>query len=302
MILIFQYHSLIMRNVSDSHGNKMNINNSSEADAFIKFIITGFNLACDIGYVILPSVGYIHQYMKIVFLQKTEGFSKLVSFILIMSYIFRIFFWIGQHFEKSILFNAIFGILIQLLLLRVCLKYDTKLQKNKSFWKFIDLKEFWNWPFFSDYIIFISFISISITLISLIIGFDNKVYVFFLGAITSIIESFSDVPQIYELYISKNPYTVSYLLICFWLSGDTFKVGYFFCRDTPIQLILCAIFQLTTDIILTSQILYYRYLNHKKNIEQNVVSKTEEIQKSETKDNNLIYKNINEELSNNLKI
>ena len=95
---------------------------------------------------------------------------------------------------------------------------------------------------------------------------------------------------------------MSYLLIFFWLSGDTFKVGYFFCRDTPIQLIICAIFQLTADIILTIQIIYYRYINRKKSKDNNVISKDEESENSGTKDSNLLYKTINSDLANNLKI
>ena len=229
--------------------------------------------------------------MKIVSLKKTEGFSKLVSFILIISFIFRIFFWIGQHFEKSILFNAIFGIFIQLLLLRACLRYDIKLQKNNSFSRFFNLKEFWNWPYFKDYLYFIIFTFIFVTIVSLIIGYNNKYYVFILGVITSTIESFCDVPQIYELYISKNPYTVSYLMIFMWLSGDLFKVTYFFFRDTPIQLICCAIFQLTTDIILTSQIIYYRFffnnkINNNNDYEHN----------KNNKSGNQLYKSINGDL------
>lgn len=277
-----------MKNITNEINHRINNKNSF---SFSDLVIIIFNYACDIGYVILPSVGYIHQYMKIISLKKTEGFSKLVSFILIISFIFRIFFWIGQHFEKSILFNAIFGIFIQLLLLRVCLKYDTKLQKNDSINRFFNLKEFWNWPYFLDYIFFLLFLSTFVTIISLIVGYNNKYYVFLLGAITSTIESFCDVPQIYELYVSKNPFTVSYLMIFMWLSGDLFKVTYFFFRDTPIQLILCAIFQLTTDIILTSQIIYYRFFcNNKTNVngcnEDNI----------EDKNVNQIYKVINEDL------
>ena len=241
-----------------------NINNE-KPQSFYDLVIKIFNYIWDVGYVVLPSVGYMHQYMKISSLKKTEGFSKNICFILIMSYIFRIFFWIGQHFEKSILFNAIFGVFIQLLLLRICLIFDTKLQNDATIYRFLNLKEFWNWPYFTDYLFFIFFISMIITIFSLMIGFNNKPYVFILGVITSIIESFSDLPQIYEIYISKNPYTISYLLIFLWVSGDIFKVSYFFCRDTPIQLILCGIFQLTTDIFLSLQIIYYRYYsNHNK--------------------------------------
>lgn len=281
-----------MKNITNKVEHKINNDkNNKNMTSFFELVIIISHYACDIGYVILPSVGYIHQYMKIVSLKKTEGFSKLVSFILIISFIFRIFFWIGQHFEKSILFNAIFGIFIQLLLLRACLRYDIKLQKNNSFSRFFNLKEFWNWPYFKDYLYFIIFTFIFVTIVSLIIGYNNKYYVFILGVITSTIESFCDVPQIYELYISKNPYTVSYLMIFMWLSGDLFKVTYFFFRDTPIQLICCAIFQLTTDIILTSQIIYYRFffnnkINNNNDYEHN----------KNNKSGNQLYKSINGDL------
>ena len=125
------------------------------------------------------------------------------------------------------------------------------------------------------------------------VGYNNKYYIFLLGVITSTIESFCDVPQIYELYISKNPYTVSYLLISMWLSGDLFKVSYFFCRDTPIQLILCSIFQLTTDIILSSQIVYYRYFYCNR---IDTSDETEEDNKGNIKE---LSKTINRDLFNN---
>ena len=72
------------------------------------------------------------------------------------------------------------------------------------------------------------------------------------------IEALLDIPQIYELYISKNPHTISYLLIIGWLCGDIFKVSYYCSRNTPIQLIVCAIFQLSTDFIVIYQIYYYK--------------------------------------------
>jgi hypothetical protein len=277
------------------NGNK-NMNNE-KPQSFYDLVIKIFNYIWDVGYVVLPSIGYMHQYMKIASLKKTEGFSKNICFILIMSYIFRIFFWIGQHFEKSILFNAIFGVFIQLLLLRICLIFDTKLQNDETLYRFLNLKEFWNWPYFTDYLIFICFITMLITIISLIIGFHNKPYVFILGVITAIIESFSDLPQIYEIYISKNPFTFSYLLLFFWVSGDIFKVSYFFCRETPIQLILCGIFQLTTDIILSLQIIYYRYICYQNNI-NDLFGLNEEKNLSKALSNELYKSSKNESLIN----
>ena len=242
-----------------------NIHNE-KPDSFFDSVIKVFNFIWDVGYVVLPSVGYMHQYMKISSLKKTEGFSKNICFILIMSYI-------------------------------ICLIFDTKLQNDDTIYRFLNLKEFWNWPYFTDYLIFICFITMFITIISLIIGFHNKPYVFILGIITAIIESFSDLPQIYEIYISKNPYTISYLLLFCWVSGDIFKVSYFFCRETPIQLILCGIFQLTTDIILSLQIIYYRYICYQNNI-NDLFGLNEEKNLSKALSNELYKSSKNESLIN----
>ena len=277
-----------MENIFNFEQKLNNDNNSS--NIFWDIIVTTFNFLCDVGFVILSSVGYIHQYYKIMTLKKTEGFSKFISFILIMSFIIRIFFWVGKRFEITILLNAIFGIVVQLLLLRICLKYDLSIKLNEKniFKRILNLKQFWNWPCFIDYLIFLIIISSLIAIISLIIGYDNEPYIFTLGVHTSLIESFLDVPQIYELYKSKNPFTISYLLVFGWICGDIFKVGYFFFRDTPIQLILCAIFQLTTDIILIMQIFYYRYIKKNKN-------EINDENEFEPKSNNLseIYDNLN---------
>ena len=283
-----------MKNITDDLKEKINNNNnninSETTRSFFDIAVMLFNYGWDISFAILPSVGYMDQYMKILRLKKREGYSKLVSFILIVSFIFRIFFWIGKHFEISILFNAIFGLIVQLLLLRICLKFDTELQKNDSLTRFLSIKDFWNWPYFMDYLFFVFFLSALIATVSLIVGYNNKIYVFMLGVITCIIESTCDVPQIYELYKSKNPYTVSYLMISFWLSGDVFKVSYYFCRDTPIQLILCGIFQLITDIILTSQIFYYRYFYPMKEDNSNENDKDDKKEVNENNYNNILIK------------
>ena len=98
----------------------------------------------DIGFIVFPLVGYVHQFIKINRLKSSEGFSKLVSFILIFAFDIRIFFWIGDRFEFAVLLNAIFGLIMQLILLHACVKY-TSGNKNKSNSDYFAFKEFWNY-------------------------------------------------------------------------------------------------------------------------------------------------------------
>ena len=210
----------------------------------------------DIGFIVFPLVGYVHQFIKINRLKSSEGFSKLVSFILIFAFDIRIFFWIGDRFEFAVLLNAIFGLIMQLILLHACVKY-TSGNKNKSNSDYFAFKEFWNWPYFMDYFYFVSVFTITLSLISNIIGYNNQPYVNFLGAITAIIEAFLGVPQMVEIYRNKNVGTISYLLVASWFCGDIFKLLYYLNSNSPLQLILCDLFQLMVDSTIIFEIWYY---------------------------------------------
>lgn len=211
----------------------------------------------DMSFIICPNIGYIHQYLKIKSQKSSAGFSKLVSFILIISFIIRIFFWIGYRFEYAILLNAIIGILMQLILLNGCISYNVDHHHEKAVSNFFAMKEFWAWPYFMDYLYFISFFTISLSLISNIIGYANQTYVFFLGAMTALIEAFLGVPQVYEIFTSKNVGTISYILVMSWFVGDLFKLTYYLISNAPMQLLGCVSLQLLVDAIVICQIMYY---------------------------------------------
>ena len=210
----------------------------------------------DIGFIIFPLVGYVHQFIKINRLKSSEGFSKLVSFILIFAFDIRIFFWIGDRFEFAVLLNAIFGLIMQLILLHACVKYSSG-NKNKANSDYFAFKEFWNWPYFMDYFYFVSVFTITLSLVSNIIGYNNQPYVNFLGAITALIEAFLGVPQMVEIYRNKNVGTISYLLVASWFCGDIFKLLYYLNSNRPLQLILCDLFQLMVDSTIIFEIWYY---------------------------------------------
>ena len=46
----------------------------------------------DILFIFAPNIGYIHQYLKINKMKDSTGFSKFISFILIIAYNLRFFF------------------------------------------------------------------------------------------------------------------------------------------------------------------------------------------------------------------
>jgi len=42
-----------------------------------------------------------------------------------------------------------------------------------------------------------------------------------------------------------------------WVGGDSYKVAYFFIHDSPIQFKVCAIFQLSVDMMIVVQRIFY---------------------------------------------
>lgn len=223
------------------------------------------SVVSDIGFVVFPLLGYIHQYMKILKLKSSEGFSKMVSFILIFAFDVRVFFWIGERFELAVLMNAILGLIMQLLLLHACVKYSKKKNGNKIVSSYFNVYEFWNWPYYMDYFYFVSFFTVALSFISNVIGYDNKSYVFFLGSLTAGIEAFLGVPQMLEIFRTKNVETISYLLVSSWFCGDVFKLIYYLAKNSPLQLIFCDVFQLIVDCVIVWQIWFYSKHNKQSN-------------------------------------
>lgn len=52
-------------------------------------------------------------------------------------------------------------------------------------------------------------------------------------------------------------------MVLFWLSGDTFKTGYFIVRQAPMQFWLCGALQVMVDILIISQVVIYRHQSPK---------------------------------------
>ncbi len=71
------------------------------------------------------------------------------------------------------------------------------------------------------------------------------------------IEAMLGVPQVYRNCHRKSTHGLSLTLVLCWFVGDTFKTYYYFFREVPLQLSVCALFQLSVDVLILLQVLYY---------------------------------------------
>jgi len=46
-------------------------------------------------------------------------------------------------------------------------------------------------------------------------------------------------------------------MVAMWFCGDTFKTGYFVIKEAPVQFGICGLLQVTIDISILYQVLYY---------------------------------------------
>ena len=231
---------------------------STEGETSIFF--SYFSFFCDIGMILLPSIGYIAQLVKILQLKTSNGFSKKIPFFLLVSNILRIFFWIGKNFSLILLLSSIVMLVMQSLLLYYCVKYTKKSEKDIKV-NYFDLTIFWEWPHIFDYFYLFTFFIVILTIISNTIGFDNDFFIETLGILSALFEALIGIPQIIVNYKNKAIISLSYFLILTWFLGDISKTIYYSLNSAPYQILISGIFQLFTDIIILSQISYYKQNN-----------------------------------------
>jgi len=224
-------------------------------------------LIFDIGMVFCPIIGYIDQYRTVRKTHSSRGFSLVICGILLFSNIIRIFFWALERFNYALLFQAIVMSTMQLLLLKLCLKYlngDETVEKsqfckfnllyifNKKYWK-----EFWNWTSFSAYIVILSWLCIIISIFNFMF-LHSKTYANTLGTLALGIEAALGIPQVLKIKKQKSSKGFSKTLLFTWVVGDVFKSGYYVLTSSPYQFIFCGFFQLFTDFVIIFLCIYYR--------------------------------------------
>ena len=265
--------------------------------ALVSFINAIFNIIKSIKDVFLdifmmfgPSANYIFQAMKFYQTKSSKGFSNYLCLVTIFSHTTKIFFWFGERYKYTLLFQSFLVIIILLYIIYLFLKYNEKTEKeylsiNLESHKKILLKDkikrcfseifgcskilnpklFWQWDKTREYYKFYFLVVSILTLLLFAFGINNKYYANALGSINLVLELLCSLPQIIELYKTKNQKNISKIMVMLWLSGNLLKIYYNYINNSPIQLLLGACIQVFFNIILIGQLVYY-YLKNRKEI------------------------------------
>ena len=271
------------------------------------------SLGMDIAMVVAPLLTYCFQINKFNKTKSSKGFSKLICFLLFLGNIFRIFFWMGTHFKKTLLYQSIGIVIFQIILIHLCIKYQDN-PDNKNFisetknnnennqnqnnnniqrpliyylthWKdTFSLKKIWKWKVEIEYYKFMFFIIIILIILCEIFQ-KNKIFFHLIGILSAIFESLTCMPQVIENCKTKNTQNVSFSMIFCWFLGDSFRLYYNIKFKAPIQMIAAISFQVTLDLIVCLQIAIYRRKNNRKEINK-IMNKIDEMNISVKKKEN----------------
>ncbi|KAK6479886.1 solute carrier family 66 member 2-like [Huso huso] len=210
-------------------------------------------------------VPYVPQYQEILRTSNTEGFSTRVCLVLLVANILRIFFWFGKQFESPLLFQSMVMILTMLAMLHLCCSVQTanRVSAKQHYFTDLDLRYFWSWARFEDYLLF----CFSFTVLSALITFlflDSVLFMEGLGSLAVLTEAMLGLPQLLQNFQNKSTRGMSIKMVLLWTGGDLFKTTYFLVNEAPSQFCLCGITQICIDIAILLQVSVYGQETHTK--------------------------------------
>lgn len=208
-----------------------------------------------IGMAIGPPLVYADQAISIIRKKDATGFSRDVCAILLIANITRCFFWLGNHFEIALLTQSVLMILAQLALLYICIRYRPRNSQEAILTSARPLS-FWQWQTYSQYIEFLAGLILCQAILFLIFG-RSDVFVGLLGFAALGLESTLPIPQLISNYRQRSLYGFRTSTLVGWVGGDAFKTVYFFVQQSPLQFKVCAVFQLSVDLAIIAQRVFY---------------------------------------------
>ena len=234
--------------------------------------IVGFII--NLGVVFGPAIGYITQSIKFKRKGTSLGFCLSMCMKILLSNIFRIYFWFGKRFNIFLLFQSILTLTMQFLVIQcyIIFRDERELPKpyindpkkterqnkiNHFFKEYFSYDRFWEWNTLLPFILYTILFIILMLLISLLFGFDNKIYMDIIGFISTGIDVVLAIPQIITNYQMKSADALSMIMFGCWLFGDLFKTVYYIVTNCPWQFPLCGFLQISVNLIIICQFFYY---------------------------------------------
>jgi hypothetical protein len=214
------------------------------------------SVVMDVAMVFAPLIGYVDQYRQIVKARDSSGFSKMVSLVLLLANILRIYFWMGKRFETALLLQSISMVIAQFIMLEVCIRFGNKSGKGSTITD-LDFSQFWNWSDLFSYGAFIALFALAVGTLSLFLIPMSTVYVELLGFFALATEACLGLPQVVKNYSNQSVQGLSTVLLATWFLGDGYKTVYFVFKNQPAQFIACGAFQLMVDCVLLFQFIHY---------------------------------------------
>ena len=243
--------------VQDLAVGKGSGSNGGVLDRSQSFWMLLFSAAMIVG----PTVGYIGQIAHVRQHRTADGYSPLVSVILLVCNTLRVLYWLGARFALMLLLQSLVMILVQMLLIVTVLKVTLaarlgRLPSNSSS-SSTSAGGFLSWTpreFATRYLLFVASATIAMSLV--IASFSD--FINLVGYLALGIEATLVLPQIQLNYSRKSVAGVSLLLVATWCIGDVVKLVYFVAFDQPEPFVVCGSFQLLCDAVVVYQLWQYR--------------------------------------------
>lgn len=176
---------------------------------------------------------------------------------MLVASILRCFYWLGTQFEKSLLFQSLVMIVVQLTLLKVALDH-----RPAEHIPFAGVKSgrdtprpynFWQWRTQRPYWEFLAYFFTAYTILQVFLG-HNASFIGLTGYLSLGIEALLPIPQVLENQRTRSCAGFRVSVLASWILGDVMKQVFFFSSEhVGPEFKICAGFQMMLDIYLCVQ-------------------------------------------------
>ena len=276
---------------------------TSFKDSLINILVIVKNISLDIFMTFAPATNYVFQALTFRKTKSSKGFSSFLCLVTILAHTTKILYWFGERYKYTLLVQSILVIIILLYILHLFLKYKEKPEVSnpstvsinkeiiskkekvkKCIYSVVSCKEtfnpylIWRWDKLIEFYKFYFFIILFMSLCLLIFGVAKII-----GYINLILEMLCSLPQIIEMYKTKNQRNISKIMVIFWFGGNILKIYYNYYNNSPLILLIGSCIQVFFNIILIGQLIYYYHWNKKESLNK-MISKTQDVNISEIVD------------------